>query len=55
MSNELAELILKSPTEGEILKLARKQNMLTMEQEGILKILSGKTTIEEVARVIEDK
>jgi len=55
MSDELAELILKNPTEGEILKLARKQDMLTMEQEGVLKILSGKTSIEEVTRVTEDK
>ncbi|MBU4204590.1 GspE/PulE family protein [Patescibacteria group bacterium] len=55
MSDELSELILKSPTEGAILKLAQKQGMLTMEQEGIFKILAGETTFEEVARVTEEK
>ena len=29
--------------------------MLTMEQEGILKVLKGQTTIEEITRVTEEK
>jgi len=48
MSDELAELIQKNPLESLILKAAQKQGMLTMEQEGILKVLNGQTTIEEV-------
>lgn len=48
MSDELAELIQKNPLESLIFKAAQKQGMLTMEQEGILKVLSGQTTIEEV-------
>ncbi len=55
MSDELSEVILKNPTESAILKIAQKQGMLTMEQEGILKILSGETTIEEVTRATEEK
>ena len=51
MNQPLAELIIKGAGEGVILKEAQKQGMLTMEQEGILKILNGETTIEEVARV----
>ena len=55
MTNELAELLLKNPVESLILKEARKQGMLTMEQEGILKILNGETTVEEVARVTDER
>ena len=55
MTNELAELILKNPVESLILKIAMKQGMLTMEQEGILKVLSGETTLQEVARVTDEK
>lgn len=53
MNDELAELILKNPLEGAIFKAAQKQGMLTMEQEGILKVLKGQTTVEEVARATE--
>ncbi len=55
MSDELAELIQKNPLESLIFKAAQKQGMLTMEQEGILKVLSGQTTIEEVIRATEGK
>jgi type IV pilus assembly protein PilB len=55
MSNELAELVQKNPVENLIFKAAQKQGMLTMEQEGILKILAGQTTIEEIARATEEK
>jgi type IV pilus assembly protein PilB len=55
MTDELAELILKNPLESLIFKIAQKQGMLTMEQEGILKILNGETTVEEIIRVTEEK
>jgi len=55
MSEELAELIQKNPLESLIFKAAQKQGMLTMEQEGILKILKGETTIEEVTRATEER
>ena len=42
-------------TEPEIMKEARRQGMITMEQDGILKVLKGITTIEEVLRVAEEK
>ena len=53
MTDELAELIQKNPLESLISKVAQKQGMLTMEQEGILKVLKGETTVEEVARTTE--
>lgn len=55
MSPEMAELIQKNPLENLIFKIAQKQGMLTMEQEGITKVLKGQTTIEEVARATEEK
>jgi type IV pilus assembly protein PilB len=55
ISDELAELIQKNPLESLIFKAAQKQGMLTMEQAGILKVLSGETTIEEVIRATEEK
>jgi general secretion pathway protein E len=55
MSDELAELIQNNPLESLIFKAAQKQGMLTMEQEGILKVLRGQTTMEEVVRAAEEK
>ena len=55
MTSELAELLLKNPVESLILKEAQKQGMLTMEQEGILKVLNGETTVQEVARVTDER
>jgi len=55
MSDDLAELIQKNPLESLIFKVAQKQGMLTMEQEGIIKVLKGETTIEEVTRATEER
>jgi len=55
MNDEIAELILKNPVEGLILKAAQKQGMVTMEQEGILKVLTGETSIEEITRVTTER
>ncbi|MBI2053738.1 MAG: type II/IV secretion system protein [Candidatus Staskawiczbacteria bacterium] len=55
MTDELADLISKDPIESLIFKTARKQGMLTMEEEGILKVLKGETSVEEIARVTEER
>jgi len=55
MTDQLAEIILKEPTETNILEEAKRQGMITMKQDGILKVLKGITTIEEVLRVAEEK
>lgn len=51
MTPQLADLILKIPSETEILKEAQRQEMITMRQDGMLKVLAGTTSIEEVLRV----
>jgi len=55
MTDQLADIILKTPEEKEILKEAKRQGMIDMKQDGILKVLAGVTTIEEVLRVAEEK
>ncbi len=50
MTPELAEIILKEPSEKNILEEAKRQGMISMRQDGILKVLEGITTIEEVLR-----
>jgi type IV pilus assembly protein PilB len=55
MTKKLAEIILKDPSEAKILEEAKEQGMTTMKQDGIIKALSGVTTIEEVLRVAEEK
>ncbi|MBM3250951.1 MAG: type II/IV secretion system protein [Candidatus Nealsonbacteria bacterium] len=55
MTPQLSELILTRPSEGEILKEAQRQGMVTMKQDGILKVLEGATSLEEVLRVAEEK
>ena len=51
MTNELVDIISKQPSEEEILKEAKRQGMITLRQDGVLKVLNGITTIEEIIRV----
>ena len=55
MTPQLAGIILRETSEAKILEEATRQGMLTMKQDGILKVLDGITTIEEVLRVAEEK
>ena len=55
MTSQLAEIILKDPTEARIQEEARRQGMITMKQDGILKVLDGVTSLKEVLRAAEEK
>ena len=55
MTSEIADLIQGNPSQNMIFKVAQKQGMLTMEQEGVLKVLSGQTSMEELTRVTAEK
>lgn len=55
MTNELAEITLKEPSEIRIDEEAKRQGMVTMKQDGILKVLEGLTSVEEVLRMAEEK
>jgi len=51
MTPELADVILKEPSETKLIEVAKKGGMITMKQDGILKVLKGITTIEEVIQI----
>ena len=53
IDDEIEPLILLNPTETEILKKSEKQGILNMKQDGILKVLNGVTSLDELERVIE--
>ncbi len=54
MSDEIEELVLNSATVSEINEKAVEQKMLTIEQDGLQKVLSGITTIDEIWRVVKE-
>ena len=54
VDEEIQKLIISHSTSAEIMRLARSKGTVTMRQDGILKVLSGITSIEEVNRVASD-
>ncbi len=52
-SKEMEEVIINNSSEREIKKAALSQNILDMKQDGILKILKGVSTLDELGRVID--
>jgi len=54
MSEALSELILQGISETKMQELAQQEGMITMRQDGIIKVLDGVTTIEEILRVTSD-
>lgn len=54
VSEKIAKLILEQAPAGEIEKQAIDEGMITMLQDGYLRVLEGVTTIEEVVRVVRD-
>ncbi|MCL5010885.1 MAG: GspE/PulE family protein [Patescibacteria group bacterium] len=55
MTENLSEIIAKGVTEKALSEEVKQQHMTTMEEDGVLKVLKGITTIEEVMRVAEEK
>jgi type IV pilus assembly protein PilB len=51
VTEQIQELIMKRATTSEIETVAKTQGMITMRQDGFLKALDGKTTLQEVNRV----
>ncbi len=54
VTDKIAQLILSHPDSETIEKEAVVEGMITMKQDGYLKVLSGATTIEEVLRVAQE-
>ena len=53
LDTELEGLISKRASTLEILDLAKKKGMKTMQEDGYIKVLNGQTTIDEIDRVID--
>lgn len=51
MSDEIKAAMSESLSEFQVRELAKQQGMITIQQDGILKVLDGITTIEEIIRV----
>ncbi len=54
VDEDIQKLIISHATSAEVMRTAREKGTVTMRQDGILKALSGITTIEEVNRVASD-
>ena len=54
VDEDIQKLIVSHATSAEVMRLAREKGTVTMRQDGMLKALSGITTIEEVDRVASD-
>ncbi|MDE2590673.1 MAG: type II/IV secretion system protein, partial [Patescibacteria group bacterium] len=54
VTDKIRELVLAEKSEPEIVVQAKKEGMITMIQDGYMKVLDGITTIEEVLRVAKD-
>ncbi|MEA3638357.1 MAG: ATPase, T2SS/T4P/T4SS family [Lamprobacter sp.] len=55
MSDRIRQAVLGHATAGEIHRIAVEEGMATMYRDGLRKAIDGRTTIEEVIRVAEDK
>lgn len=54
ITNDMERLLSQHATSNEVQAQAQKDGMLTMKQDGYLKVFNGLTTLEEVARVAAD-
>jgi type IV pilus assembly protein PilB len=54
MTPELGEIVLKNLSESALNAEGRRQGLITMRQDGVLKALKGMTTIEEVLKATEE-
>jgi type IV pilus assembly protein PilB len=52
-TKEVGEIITMNPSEESVKQAARSQNILDMKQDGVLKILKGISTFDELGRVID--
>ena len=53
IDDDIDRIVRESPSEREIKKIIIKQNLLNLRQDGILKILQGISTLEELKRIID--
>jgi type IV pilus assembly protein PilB len=52
VTEAIERLIVERKSADEILRVANAEGMVTLRQDGLERVLSGKTSIEEISRVI---
>lgn len=55
VTEAVQDLIMKRSSSSDIQKAAQAEGMVTMQQDGYLKALAGKTTLSEISRVASDE
>jgi type IV pilus assembly protein PilB len=53
MTPQLEKITIEGPTEAKIKEEAKRQGMVTMEQDGIIKVLQGLVSFEELMGAVE--
>jgi len=53
VDREVDQFVRSNPSENDIRELQKKRPLLTMAEDGVIKILNGVTSLEEVARVVD--
>jgi len=53
MDSDIEVLVKKSASEREISDASKKQKLFTIQQDGVLKVLKGVTSLDEIQRVVE--
>ncbi len=53
MTSDMEDVLIKNPSEKELLQITEKQGILNMREDGIVKVLEGTTSLEELARVVD--
>ena len=53
VDEKIEKVVLENPSERDIFEVAKPQGLLTLAQDGVIKILQGLTTIEELDRVVD--
>jgi len=51
MTFELEQIILSQPSQERLLAEAKRQGMITLQQDGIIKVLEGMISLEEVLSI----
>ena len=53
VDGEIEKAVIINPSERDIREAAKSQKLLTLVEDGIIKVLSGVTTLEELDRVVD--
>ncbi|MBI2674038.1 MAG: type II/IV secretion system protein [Candidatus Zambryskibacteria bacterium] len=53
VDNKIEKAVITNPSERDIREAAKNQKLLTLVEDGIIKVLAGVTTIEELDRVVD--